>query len=130
MDKVSILVLMGVWATILMFIMMLSEHLEKIIEPSFKKEIISMLMKFPYMHYSDIARKSNQIFFKLFDYLYFKDYFSISNYRLWGWIILSYLLIISIGLSFIIFQVTAPPLTEIILCGRAQHIAYTFPSAR
>ena len=102
------------WVTVLMFTLGLAEYLEKTVKSSCKNEIASTLNSFPNMKLSEIIRKSNQIFIKLFNIIYVTN--PGKNSFLWVWIFTSFYLIFITGLTYLFFQISVPLINILISC--------------
>ena len=87
--------------------------IDKLIDerPDFKKQMVSTISNFPSTKYSDIVKKSNEIFIQLFNILYTNKS---KNEFFWSWIFSSFCLIFLFGLFLQIYQIT-PPLENLLV---------------
>lgn len=95
------------WATILMLILVLSQHLEKTVPLSFKKQTSDILMSLQNTKFSKIIKWSNEVFLKLFEYLYASNNTHI-NFWIWCGVIFSFIISITMGLTNQIFHANVP----------------------
>ena len=99
-------------AVVLAFGLALASKLDELIaeRPDFKIQMVSTIINFPTAKYSDIVKKSNEIFIQLFNLLYTNKS---KNETLWSWIFSSFCLIFLFGLFLQIYQIT-PPLENLL----------------
>lgn len=106
MDIVQTAVVIGVGLT---FATKFDELIDK--RPDFKNGMVSTIINFPNAKYSDIVKKSNEIFIQLFNLLYTNKS---KNKTLWSWIFSLFCIIFLFGLFLQMYQII-PPLENLLI---------------
>lgn len=112
MDLTSLFALIAAWAAVMMLIIALIKFLEDL-KPSLNNDIVSTLNTFPNTPNSDLIKKSNRMFLKIFDVIYVTK--PDKNFYLWFWIFFSTIFIIIFGLKSQFDNRIIPPLDKLLL---------------